>query len=350
MTDTTTRAPVSGWYADPSGRAPYRWWSGENWTTETLESLPSEAFVDCSEAALPTRRSLREARPVGGAPASGVTATSPTATPCPPASDRTQSTYVPVNPLAHENAHHGSASPATARWSTPAAWIANAPQQPDHAVYGTGVPFARQQRRVPLVRATNRPARNGFALGILSTLILIGVVGATVVTGRLYTVWSLWTVVGLICSIVGIVRANGWEARGLVPIGRARAVTGLVLCAVSLLGQTTETALAVAGSYGPVAVSPAGAAGSSAPGQAPVIGIPQPDGALVYSRAQAQSSIAAAYTSALKSEPARVACPTSEALAVSVSFSCRVVVAGGTATTAHVTIVDSAGHAEIQVS
>lgn len=347
MTDTTTaRAPVSGWYVDPSGQAPYRWWSGDNWTTDTLSALPTAPADDCREAALPTRRSLRETRSAAGSSGDARTDAVRSAAPCAPAAIA----YVPVNPLGHGSTPHGPSSPASAGWSTPAAWVANAPQRVDHAVAGTGTFSAPQRRRVPLVQAINRPARNGFALGILSTIILICVVGMTVLTGRLYTVWSLWTVVGLICSIVGLVRANRWEAGGLVPIGRARALVGLVLCAVSLLGQTTETALAVAAQYGPAAVSGAGASGRTTPGQAPVIGIPQPDGALLYSKAQAQSSIAAAYTSTLKSAPTKVSCPESTSLAVSVSFSCRVVVAGGTATTAHVTIVDTEGHAEIQVS
>ena len=34
--------PPRGWYADPSGGAPLRWWDGTAWTASTTESVPEK--------------------------------------------------------------------------------------------------------------------------------------------------------------------------------------------------------------------------------------------------------------------------------------------------------------------
>jgi Protein of unknown function (DUF2510) len=38
-------APVSGWYADPSGVAELRFWDGQNWTPRTAEPAPSSPAI-----------------------------------------------------------------------------------------------------------------------------------------------------------------------------------------------------------------------------------------------------------------------------------------------------------------
>ncbi|BDZ51648.1 hypothetical protein GCM10025867_38890 [Frondihabitans sucicola] len=210
-------------------------------------------------------------------------------------------------------------------------------------------------------KAINRPARNGLALGILSALIVVLVVGATIATDRIYVVWSLWTVAGLVCSIVGYRRARRWEEQGFIPVGVRRAIAGIILCSVALLAQGTETGLALAtGGIQPIGRAPttdngSSAAGSSSHGSsgspttAPVVAVLQGDGTSVYSQAQAQTAIGAAYAATLKAAPTGVVCPATEPIQVSVTFPCTVTITGGTSTVAQVTVVDAQGHVEVQV-
>ncbi|HWH26959.1 MAG TPA: DUF2510 domain-containing protein [Pseudolysinimonas sp.] len=44
MTNSLASAPP-GWYPDPSGQAPQRWWSGTQWTPHVNSGVPSELGV-----------------------------------------------------------------------------------------------------------------------------------------------------------------------------------------------------------------------------------------------------------------------------------------------------------------
>jgi hypothetical protein len=206
---------------------------------------------------------------------------------------------------------------------------------------------------MPVDKAVNRPARNGMALGILSMLQVVILIGVVADTGRLFVVWAVWGLGGLIWSIVGLVKARRWEAQGFVPLGVRRAVAGIVLCSIALLAQGTESALALASSVQPATGGTQLPGGSVAQGVSPAVmpgvAVVQGDGSYAYSRLHAQGSIAAAYRSTLHSAPTGVVCPAAEPLQVSVSFACTVTIRGGVVTTAQVTIIDEQGHVEVQV-
>jgi hypothetical protein len=351
VTDTATTAPRAGWYQDPAAAAPYRWWNGERWTTDTLDRLPTLPATSDPEApsvapsttdsSLPSRRSLREQKPAAESGAGGGGETSTSAAPAP---------YIPLNPLGAAHSPSTPGTPESPSWHTPDAWVANAPQAPLHAVYGSGAPFAPQVRRMPVVRAINRPARNSLALGVLSMLILLCVIAVTIVTRELHAVWSLWALVGLIAGIVGLSRANRWEAAGMVPVGRGRAIAGIVLCAIALLGQTTEAGLVVAGSYGNASSSATGLTSQgSGSAPTPVIGTPRGDGTFTYSEGQAETAVAGAIKGSTSLQPV-VRCPLSVPLSVGSSFICHVRLSANSAMlNAQVSVLDASGRSAVQV-
>lgn len=39
-TPRVTSGPPAGWYPDPQGAAPYRWWNGQDWTEHTTATPP----------------------------------------------------------------------------------------------------------------------------------------------------------------------------------------------------------------------------------------------------------------------------------------------------------------------
>lgn len=52
-------APPAGWYEDPVGRAPLRWWDGAGWTQETRHQPPEPpAPTAASNESLPSRRQV----------------------------------------------------------------------------------------------------------------------------------------------------------------------------------------------------------------------------------------------------------------------------------------------------
>lgn len=400
MTDTTTTAPRAGWYADPSAAAAYRWWDGAQWTAQTLDaaptasaptpapaSTPASAEVEEHAAAereaaeraatqrattqprpqspaLPSRRSLRNlpSVAVGTPPAGSVEPT--VAAPAAAAS----SPYVPLNPLATTATPPASPSDG---WHTPAAWIANAPASPEHAVYGTGSPFGASRPGAFTLQPRNKPARLALTF-MLITLITDGV-SIALTTQRLLTspiavlaqLGVGVVVIGLVIaavplSIVGLVRASQMKSSGLTPVGRPHAVAALILALLFLalfglaLSVGVLAGLERAGSHTTTSSTTGAGTGTSAIAHSatgaptPVIGTPQADGTLLYSQAQAQ----AALTAAIKGDTsiaATVGCPATVALSVGASFECRVTLPGGTAT-AHVSVLDSTGRSEIQIS
>lgn len=46
-------SPAPGWYPDPGGAAPYRWWNGQAWTTATSAGAPPAAAQPTPAAAVP---------------------------------------------------------------------------------------------------------------------------------------------------------------------------------------------------------------------------------------------------------------------------------------------------------
>ncbi|GAA4265471.1 DUF2510 domain-containing protein [Frondihabitans peucedani] len=380
MTEPSPDAPRAAWYPDPAHEAAYRWWDGVRWTSATRaeperpQTVAEVPVADPAADPLPSRRSLRAA--------AAATPASPAAAPPVPAP------YVPLNPLvtapvpqptAHPTGQqpyvqqpvqqpYGQQQPYTQhpyaqqQHYAPQQYAQQpyAQQQYAQGGYGNGSRFLAKPTVMPVDKAINRPARNGMALGVLSMLLTLILVGATMATGHLLVVWSVWGLAGLAWSIFGLVKARRWEAQGLVPVGAHRAVAGIVLCSLALLGQGTETGLALAAGVQPATGSalPAGGTGTgtgtgtgagAAATTPPVVAVQQGDGTYAYSQATAQSSIGSAYASTLKSTPTSVECPASEPMQISVSFQCRVTLPGGTVTTAQVTIMDAQGHAEVQV-
>ena len=86
--------PPAGWYPDPSGRAPFRYWDGIRWTEHT----------DQGTAPSPSPTSPNPPPPPGT-----YAGTAPTYTPAPPApAGYAQGGYAPAAP---------AASPAGANWN-----------------------------------------------------------------------------------------------------------------------------------------------------------------------------------------------------------------------------------------
>ncbi|HWC36672.1 MAG TPA: DUF2510 domain-containing protein [Mycobacteriales bacterium] len=46
-------APAPGWYPDPGGAAPYRWWNGQAWTTATHDGTTAATLAAPSPPAVP---------------------------------------------------------------------------------------------------------------------------------------------------------------------------------------------------------------------------------------------------------------------------------------------------------
>lgn len=44
-------SPAPGWYPDPGGAAPFRWWNGQAWTTATSQGTPVAATQPAAPAA-----------------------------------------------------------------------------------------------------------------------------------------------------------------------------------------------------------------------------------------------------------------------------------------------------------
>lgn len=102
------------------------------------------------------------------------------------------------------------------RWWDGTAWT-------EHAGPAAGTPAPRVQPALP----RNNHATAGFVLGIVS---MVGNPLAVV------------SVIGLVLSFVGLNRANQLGRHGYAPVGRKRAIWGLVLSGLALLFTGTVKA------------------------------------------------------------------------------------------------------------
>lgn len=290
-----------------------------------------------------------------------------------PATTAPPTVYRPVNPLTGPAAREVPVSPPG--FTVPAAWVANAPAvapTPGYAVRPGQIGPAASARpgSYGSVRPqpVNRAARlsltfpllviaGGMVFGIISgILVATGIVrldrlGVLVVVAALFGLVAVGLVIaGIPLAIVGLVRATEFRRAGFTAKGRPHAIIGLILCAVMLAnGVHSGIVGADAQRHRTTGVTSSAQRAAPAAATTPQVGVAQEDGTYSYSQAQAQDSIGAAYTTTLKRAPASVTCPGSEPLQISVSFSCTVTLAGGAVTTAHVTIIDDEGHAEVQV-
>lgn len=180
MTEEMTNQPPAGWYPNPQDSTQSRWWDGQAWTDHfnaapTATALLSMPAPNTSESdAAPSRRDLREDQavdpPVGGWAAGFETSTSATIGTA--TADRVTMNGPGYNP-------YNSARDLAAR--------------------------------------KNTPATNGFVFGIISILV---------------NPFLLISIGAFIWSGVGLARAKKWQGEGYEPVGRRKAVWGIVLASV----------------------------------------------------------------------------------------------------------------------
>lgn len=170
MTDQITNQPPAGWYPDPRGSEKSRWWDGHAWSDHVRAAPTTVPAVPAPEAS--SRRDLRAESADAPAPASGWAA--------------------------------GFTSPAPA---APEAGTGPTPWQRTEA-HRVGDAFADQRA------GTNSPAQMGLVFGIVSIL---------------FNPLLLVGITSFILSLKGLARARKWESEGSAPVGRKKAVWGLVL-------------------------------------------------------------------------------------------------------------------------
>lgn len=409
MTDTTSAAPVAGWYDDPSGAAPYRWWDGEHWTPQTIDHAPAAAApaavsaappaavaavaapaavatapavapaapaspaVQLPDGSFPSRRSLRqatgEAPVVSPAPAAAHHAAAEADTAR--AQEPTPLPYTPVNPLLPVYAVEPDAlTPAPlpaelsggAGFHAPSAWVQNAPAAPAPPVmpYGMrGAPggYANPYGPTPILPdPKNRPARWALTLPLLSLVLspFVGTMSRSGLTeGALARILSLGLLGMLIASIPlgiwGLLQANNVERAGGRPRGRPHAIIGMVLGVLILI-------IAIVAAIGIIQARNTAAASTSQsvtapvqPVQTPEAGTPQEANGqteYVYSEPLAESQIKQAIVTKTNLTPSSVTCPASEPIVIGTTFDCTIALPTGPLT-AHMTIVSDQGELEI---
>ncbi|ARC57525.1 hypothetical protein AS850_10605 [Frondihabitans sp. 762G35] len=144
--------PKPGWYPDPSGASPFRWWDGSTWTTRVAQD------------AQPTAQEA-EPRPAAAAAAPSVPAAAPAAAPAPtaPAASATPAPASPAPAPLPSRRSLRAASPATAAdprspgsipvASAPVPRPAGSPPQPVRARLSAAQPTGEQ----PAVRLASAP-------------------------------------------------------------------------------------------------------------------------------------------------------------------------------------------------
>jgi hypothetical protein len=385
MTDTASAAPVAGWYDDPSGAAPYRWWDGQHWTPQTIDhaptaappaiaidrpadSRPDAAAAAVPDSAFPSRRTLRHAS--GDVPLVSAGPSATRASP-PGAQEPTPGAYTPVNPLLPVHAAGpGVLTPAplpaepagAAGFHAPSAWVQNAPAAPLPPVmpYGMrGAPGGYANPYAPRAdqpHPKNRPARWALTLPLLS-LVLSPVVAAISRSGftgfAISEILSFGLLGALIASIPlgiwGLLQANTVERQGGRPRGRPHAIIGIVLGVMILV-------FGIIAAVGVIQARTTTATGSSPsvtapvqPVQTPEAGTPQDANGqteYVYSESLAESQIRQAIVTKTHLTPTSVTCPASEPIVIGTTFDCTVTLPTGPLT-AHITIVSDEGELEI---
>lgn len=385
MTDTTSAAPVAGWYDDPSGAAPYRWWDGEHWTPQTIDHAPTAAppavavdrladarpvspAAQLPDGSFPSRRSLRQA--TGEAPlvspGPGAARPAPTG-----AQEPTPGAYTPVNPLLPVHAAEPDAlAPAplqaepsgAAGFHAPSAWVQNAPAAPAPPVmpYGMrGAPGGYANPYTPMAdqpHPKNRPARWALTLPLLS-LVLSPVVAAISRSGftgfAISEILSFGLLGALIASIPlgiwGLLQANDVARQGGRPRGRPHAIIGMVLGVMILLFGIIAAVGVIQARNTTAAASSPSVTAPVQPVQTPDAGTPQDANGqteYVYSESLAESQIKQAIVTKTNLTPTSVTCPASEPIVIGTTFDCTIALPTGPLT-AHMTIVSDQGELEI---
>ncbi|RKR73146.1 DUF2510 domain-containing protein [Frondihabitans australicus] len=394
MTDTTTAGPVAGWYDDPAGAAPYRWWDGDRWTTRTLDhapasptaavsldsspgeavapppgsaaagpaepvSAPVEPVAARPDGSFPSRRSLRQATgEVPSVPAASAAVQE--------AQEHAPADFTPVNPLvpvhvAEPDEHSPAALPAPGApddgFHAPTAWVVNAPAAPAPGFdpgYGRGGAngYGRPTGHAPGAPLRVNPWRNRRAnralyLGIVGVGLLA--VRLVVEHGTLYYFVPLSSAIGIVLAILGLRQSSAWVREGYLPRGRSKAIVALILCSIALVGQSIVSGLVFLDTHLPEPVQTPAAAAPAQPAQAPDAGTPQNDNGTtdyVYSEAIAEANIKQAIVSKTRLTPTSVTCPASEPLVIGTTFDCTVNLASGPLT-AHMTVMSDQGELEI---
>jgi hypothetical protein len=150
----------SGWYPDPSGRYPKRWFDGNDWTASVLDNGGQQAYDQLPPAGAPSVAAL----PAAASP------------PRPPASS------APPPPPG------GSSVPAPSPWAPETSWQ-SAPSQSaqPHTPMTSGGVWARQQ---PVTTAslglTPPPAVSAPATGRSAIALVIGTIGLALIAVSMF--------------------------------------------------------------------------------------------------------------------------------------------------------------------
>lgn len=181
MTEENTNQPPAGWYPNPQDTTQARWWDGQSWTdhlnaapTATV-MLPPPAPNVSGLGAAASGRDLRAGIEIADAPVGGRAA-----------------------------GPDSSLSPLADTAGGPKFWERT-------EAYRVGNAVADKKA------GTNSPAQIGLVFGIISIL---------------FNPLLLVGITSFILSLRGLSRARKWEREGFTPVGRKKAVWGLVLSSV----------------------------------------------------------------------------------------------------------------------
>jgi hypothetical protein len=188
-----------GWYSDPNGMPANRWWDGNGWT-EHLQPTGTQAGQPVAQYAAPAPSYPDQYV----APQPSVAQYTP---PVPQA-----------QPLAPTPQYAAPGFPA----ASPAAPLAVHPE-------GTFTPVAAPAKRgrynpydptADLASGKNTPARNALILGIIAL-----VINPVCIPALAAVFWG----------IVGIKRASKFAEAGSAPVGKGKAIAGLVLGSIGVV-------------------------------------------------------------------------------------------------------------------